>query len=259
MPEYDKSDEQQVDLTLFVPCYNEEGNIVQTLETIKDTFEETPMRWEAIVIDDVSKDRSVELVEAYIAYNPDLPISLIINDSNCGLAYNFVEGAFMGTGKYYKIICGDNVQPKETLVNVFRHIGQADMILCYHAEIEGKARYRMFLSRAFTVLVNLAGGHKIKYYNGCSVYLRRDVMRWHSQSLGFGFQADFTTRLLDLGRSYIEVPMKTQERKEGKSKAITVFNFLSVGKTLIEILIRRTRQVVCGYPRGSTRNNSADS
>jgi Glycosyl transferase family 2 len=50
--------ENDLDLTLFVACYNEEENIVGTLETVLEALGEFDFTWEIIVIDDASTDRS---------------------------------------------------------------------------------------------------------------------------------------------------------------------------------------------------------
>jgi hypothetical protein len=144
----------------------------------------------------------------------------------------------MGRGKYYRMICGDNVEPKETLVEVFKHLGAADMVLFYH-DVEGKALSRRILSRCYTWLVNLITGYHVQYYNGMPLHQRYNVMRWHTNYHGFGFQADMIARLLDQGFNYIEVPLKGNERKTGTSHALTLRNFFSVTHTLLDLSIRR--------------------
>jgi glycosyltransferase involved in cell wall biosynthesis len=233
-----------VDLTLFVACYNEEGNIVDTLDNVLAALAEAPCKYEIIVVDDASRDRSVELIEQYQRTHPAVPITLRKNPVNRGWARNFVDAAFLGKGTYYRGVCGDNVEPKETLLAVFANMGRADMVIPYHTICEGKSAYRMFLSRLFTRLVNLISGHAIYYYNGLPLFRRQDVLRWHSHSSGFGFQADLVTRLLDEGVTYKQVLVQSRERATGTSKALTLRNVLSVGHTLLEIFLRRVRRAL---------------
>ena len=40
----------------------------------------------------------------------------MVNEFNQGLGVNYVEAAFIGGGRYYRAICGDDVESKETLV-----------------------------------------------------------------------------------------------------------------------------------------------
>jgi glycosyltransferase involved in cell wall biosynthesis len=227
------------DITFFVACYNEEDNIVDTLNELTAALAEIHCTWEIIVNDDGSTDRTLDVVQCYLREHPHLPIYCHVNKENKGLAQSYIDGAFLGRGKYYRLVCGDNVEPKDTFVAILQHLGEADMIIPYHAEARGKAWYRKVLSGTFTRIVNVLSGHRLKYYNGLAVHLRYNVMRYHTDAQGFGFQADLTTRLLDQGLSYVEVPTINQERTKGSSKALNLRNFLSVAHTLFEILIRR--------------------
>lgn len=232
-------DDAPIDLTIFVSCYNEAPYIVATLDTVCDAAREVGLSYEIIVVDDRSKDHSRELVAAYIASHPDERIALRANRINRGLAQNYLDAAFLGRGKYYRLICGDNAEPKTSIVAVLRAIGQADIIVPYYVSSEGKSLMRRIISGTYTALVNFVTGNRIHYYNGLAVHLRHNVLRWHSNTRGFGFQADILCLLLDQGFSYKEVPIITIEQRDGKSNALNIRNLLSVGHTLVEIASRR--------------------
>ena len=235
------SDRPEVDLTLFVACYNEEKNIRGTLEALRQALSEFTFTWEIIVIDDCSTDRSAEVVREFITENPKLPVYLKVNESNRGLGYNFTECAFLGRGKYYRLVCGDDVEPVETFRTVFSVLGKADMVLC-RQNCTGRTFFRRALSRTYNWLVNTIGGYNVSYYHGLAMHRRYNVMRWHSGSEGFGFQADLITRLLDQGVPFIEVETKARERETGHSKALRLANFLSVAHMFQELLIRRVKR-----------------
>ena len=192
-----------------------------------------------IVIDDVSKDNSAALVEKYIREHPDERVILKRNLVNRGLAQNYVDAAFLGKGKYYRLICGDNAEPEETMVSVFKAIGEADMIIPYYVSFDGKSWFRRKLSNIYATVVNAISGLKLHYYNGLAVHLRYNIMRWHPNTRGFGFQADIICMLADQGFSFKEVPVRTVELKGGASRALTWKNILSVGHTLADIIVRR--------------------
>jgi glycosyltransferase involved in cell wall biosynthesis len=227
------------DITFYVACYNEEGNIAATLDTLTAALAESDHSWEILVIDDGSTDRSVENIQRYIQDHPGMPIYCHVNQQNKGLAPTYIDGAFLGRGKYYRLVCGDDAEPKETFVTLLKQLGEADMIIPYQVECKGKTLSRRMLSKTFTWLVNLLSGHRIRYYNGLAILQRYHVMRYHTNSQGFGFQADIVTRLLDEGFSYVEVPVTARERTKGQSKALTRKNFFSVAHTLLELILRR--------------------
>ena len=113
------------------------------------------------------------------------------------------------------------------------------MIIPYYVTSEGKSFYRRTLSTAYAGLVNLISGFRLHYYNGLAVHLRYNVMRWHPNTRGFGFQADIICLLLDQGFSYKEVAVATIERRTSSSNALTLRNILSVAHTLIDLIFRR--------------------
>jgi len=244
--------QRALDLTVFISCYNEEEYIVPTIQTVRDALNEIgTVTYEIIVIDDGSKDGSSTLVSSYITAHPDERVLLRTNRVNRGLAQNYLDAAFIGKGKYYRLVCGDNAEPQATMVAVFRELGKADMIIPYYVSSEGKSFYRRIISNTYTTLVNVISGLRLHYYNGLAVHLRHNVMRWHSNTRGFGFQADIICLLLAQGFSFKEVPVKTIERRiSGSSNALTSKNILSVAHTLVDLVFRRVGNWVYRQNRG---------
>jgi glycosyltransferase involved in cell wall biosynthesis len=227
------------ELTIFIACYNEAPDIIPTIETVRAAVDDVGCSCEMIVIDDASTDGSAEAVRAYQAAHPDVVLRLKVNQVNQGLARNFIVAAQLGRGYYYKLVCGDNVESKDTLLRTLRQRGRADLILPYHEKAEGRSRTRVLLSRVFTRLVNGLSGHSVRYYNGLPLCIRQDVVRWQPRTTGFGFQAELVTGLLDRGCSYREVVVEARERAHGKSRALTLRNFGCVACTLLRIGWRR--------------------
>lgn len=235
--------EGPLDVTLMVPCLNEEKHISPTLDNIFDAMCELPYTYEVLVVDDGSTDHTSEVVETYAAAHPELPIRLVRNSRNRGLARTYVDAAFVARGTYYRQVCGDNVEPKDVLLASLGPLGKADMIIPYRPTTPGKSAFREWLSHFYTSLVNVISGYQIRYYNGQATHLRYNVMRWGPYSFGFGFQAELITRLLDEGATYVEVEVGgSHTEKAGKNSALNLKNFLSVTHTLLETGIRRIRK-----------------
>jgi glycosyltransferase involved in cell wall biosynthesis len=235
-----------VDLTLFVSCYNEAIYIVETLDTVCAAAKAAGIGIEIIVIDDGSRDDSVAVVQGYITAHPDVCIVLRANHVNKGLAQNFVDGAFLGRGKYYRLICGDHSETLESLTRIFAAVGRADMLIPYYTWSEGKGFVREMISRTYTWLINTLTGNKLRYYNGCPVHLRFNVLRWHPNTRGFGFQAELNCLLIDLGFTYEEIEFTVIERRVGRSNALTFKNLMSVIHTIAEIFARRLSRMIYG-------------
>jgi glycosyltransferase involved in cell wall biosynthesis len=231
--------DQSLDISFFVPCYNEEQNVRGAIKKLVQVSNELGLSYEILVFDDHSHDRTVEVVKHHQAENPLCPVRLFVNDVNYGVARNFFEGAFRARGSFYRMVCGDDIEPIETHAALLRQIGKADIIVPYYTVIEGRPFHRHVISRLFTWLVNHASGYCLRYYNGCPIYRRYDVLRFHVETTGFGYQAEFLTRLLHEGRSTIEVPLVSMDR-EG-SGSLNLRNALSVAHSLLKIALRRMR------------------
>jgi len=228
-----------LDISFFIPCYNEEPNVIGAIEKLVEVSNKLGLSYEILVFDDCSRDGTAATVQAYQAAHRLAPIRLFVNETNRGVARNFFEGAFRARGRYYRLVCGDDVEPLEAHEQLLRHIGQADIIVPYFTAIKGRPYRRHLISRLYTFLVNCASGYRLRYYNGCPIYRRLDVLRFHIEATGFGYQAEFLTRLIYENRSFIEVPLTSIDR-EG-SGSVNLRNGSSVAHSLLKIALRRLR------------------
>lgn len=238
------------DITFFVSCYNEEEFIVATLDTVQGAMVGLGLTYDIVIIDDGSKDRSAELVKTYIAEHPDISIVFRQNARNKGWAQNYIDSTFIGKGRYHRAICGDNSEMVSTIRTVLKPLGEADIIIPYYVDVEDKSFVRHVMSSAYTTIVNMLSGNSLHYYNGLPIHRRYNVMRWHPDTRGFGFQAYILCLLLGQGATFKEVALSAQERRAGSSNALTWRNLLSVAHTLSEILLRRLSNRVHGRIAG---------
>src|SRR5215471_14256156 len=119
------ADQSPLDLSIVVPCLNEQHHIGPTLDTIVAAMMELPYSYDVVVVDDGSTDDTSQVVENYIPAHPELPIRIVKHATNRGLSTSYVDAAFLGRGTYYRLVCGDNAEPKESMVKVLQHLGKA--------------------------------------------------------------------------------------------------------------------------------------
>jgi glycosyltransferase involved in cell wall biosynthesis len=233
-------EDSPLDLTLFVATANDAEHIARTLATIADALSALEFSCEIVVIDDASRDATAELVREFMVANPELSIVLRCNTIPKGVAQNYYDAAFIGKGKYFRMLYGDTAETMETLVDVLRAVGEADILIPYyidslHRETSGQDAVRIYAN-----VLNFFSAHPLKDYSLPAVHLRHNVMRWHGNITGPGFQVDLLCRLLDMGFTYKQMPSRSIERHPTRLSRSTIgYNFLSLGHTVLRILFRR--------------------
>tara|TARA_B100000575_G_scaffold294639_1_gene312529 strand:+ start:14442 stop:15176 length:735 start_codon:yes stop_codon:yes gene_type:complete len=230
-------------LTFFIPCLNEEKNIVSTLNNITYVIEKSKINSEIIIVDDNSSDKTVLEVENY-ENKSNLKINLIKNSSTKGLGLNYVDAAFKAEGEYYMLVNGDNAEPKESILSIVSLIGQADMIIPYFKNDDTRSFWRVLISKIFTFIINLISNQNIPYYNGPVLHKTYNVMRWSPDTHGYAYQAELITRILDEGVSYKTILIKNSNRNFGSSSAFSFKNILSVIHSILQIFLRRLRKLI---------------
>jgi glycosyltransferase involved in cell wall biosynthesis len=230
------------DLSCYVACFNEVSHICKTLDNLVRALQANHLNYEIIVIDDASTDNSVQCIEKWMSENPAIEIRLVKRGKNVGLALNFVRALNISSGKYFRLVCGDDVEPFEALNTIFSKIGEKDMIIPYHTKCPGKTFPRKAVSWLYTNLVNISAGNRIKYYNGLTVAKREDFVKYCRPKLGFSFQADFICQSLAIGRTYIEVGVETIERRHGVSTAFSRQNMIGAIHLFRRIIKKRIIQ-----------------
>lgn len=224
------------DISFFVPCYNEENNIIPTLDTIRMAMASRPWSSEILVYDDGSTDHTSQQVQAYQSSHPDMNIRLFTNDINRGLGTNYLRGAIEAQGAHYLMVCGDNDTPPATLEALLNQLGKADMVVHYIGNMEERPWIRRLLSMAFTSLVRKISGSSLRYYNGMVLHRTETVRRFQPHTAGFAYQAEILCQALAHGISFIEVPLRTVPQKGSfRTSAFRLTNIISVASSLWRI------------------------
>ena len=114
---------------------NSDKYIKKCLDSI---LNQTYKNFEIIVVDDVSKDKTVNEIEEFINKNQDIEIKLIRNESNEGQLSSFLNGLKAANGEFICAIDGDDVLfPEYCAIHVETHL-QTPVALtsCMQAEID---------------------------------------------------------------------------------------------------------------------------
>lgn len=91
-------------VSVLMTAYNREKYIAEAIESV---IVSTYQNWELIIVDDQSKDRTVEIARSYEAM--DKRIRVYINEQNLGDYPNRNKAASYATGKYLKYVDADDM------------------------------------------------------------------------------------------------------------------------------------------------------
>ena len=90
-------------VSMCIPAYNNEEYISDTIESI---LNQTYKNIELIIVDDCSKDGTLELIRSYEA--KDERVKVYANEKNLGMAGNWNKALSLTKGEYVKLICADD-------------------------------------------------------------------------------------------------------------------------------------------------------
>jgi len=232
---------EKITLSIFVPCFNEEKNITNALNNIKDAIEN--ISYEILVVDDGSKDRSVEVIEKFKNENPNLNIKIFCNQKNMGLGFNYYTTAYKASGKYYMLVNGDAVDPSSEIKKIISNLGKADMILPYFT-VDKRNFVRRTISKIFVIILNLITFNNLKYYNGQALHLVENIKLYGKGVSGFGYQAELITTLVIKKKTYIEVKIEPSFRLHGTTSAFTFNNIFSVNRSIMVIFYNQITYLI---------------
>jgi len=234
-----------IEITFFVPCYNEENNILFTIQTLeRATKHFRDLRYEILIFDDASQDQTSESVLKYIQDHPTLPISLIRNQKNQGLGHNYFRGAKLALGNYYMLVNGDNDIHEDFIVKILSHRGKADLIIPYIVNQKDRSWTRQVISHLFTCCVSFLSGNRLRYYNGQVLHLRETILMSNVKTNSLSYQAELICEAIRRGHSYLEVSSVAQLGPNQKNNAFILKNFYLVGQALMRIFLYRLKSMM---------------
>jgi dolichol-phosphate mannosyltransferase len=218
-------------LSIIIPAYNESENIIDTLGNVATALGPLSITHEILVIDDGSTDGTAALVTSNLHRFPT--VKLLVNDRNMGFGWSYRRGVDAAGMSHIVMVHGDNAWGYQTLRDLFRHVGEADVIIGYTRDMwQSRTWMRTLISKGFTFVVNRITRRRLQYYNGLQIHPAPVLKSLRIQSSGYGFQSEVLVKALRRTQTWREVPMDLTERAKGESKAFRVRNVVDVLRTI---------------------------
>lgn len=225
---------KKIDISIIVPCLNEQKHIKNTLFKLLKSFNNTNFLFEILVIDDGSTDKTLNEIKRFSLKNLTRDLKIFSHKKSMGIGFIFHKYSKKAKGEYVRMVMGDDVDLLKTHKLVLRYIKQYDIIIPVYKSVANKSKTRMFVSKVFTLIINIISFTKINYYNGSVTFRSNKLKEISYINDGFGFQAEIITKMIKKKSTYIEI--NTTALHRNTSNSISMKNFLRVAQIIFRII-----------------------
>lgn len=157
-------------ISILVPCYNEEENVVPISEAIIKQMEALPQYdYELLFIDNCSTDQTRPLLRKICAENPK--IKAIFNVKNFGQFNSPFYGICQTTGDCTIVICCDFQDPVELIPVFLKHWEEGYQIVCgvKTSSKESKLMYNL-RTLYYKIIKKFSTIDQIEHFTGFGLY-----------------------------------------------------------------------------------------
>lgn len=219
---HSRADERPTDplVSVLIPAYNEQGNVVAMLDTLHQLFTGLGLRHELIVIDDGSRDATVERVMEVVSR---LPVTLIQLSRNFGKETALSAGIDEARGDLAVLLDCDFQHPPELIPSFIDQWRRGyDMVYAVRESRADESLAKRAFTHVFYALLNLGERNKIPENTQDFRLLDRCMLEALKQ---MPERNRFMKGLYNwVGFTRLGVRVRTDARREGSSS----FNFGSL-------------------------------
>lgn len=212
---------EDIQISFIIPVYNEEKNIVGVFRDLYEVLSKNPAwRSEVIVVEDGSKDRTLEVIRDLVRDYPQT--RLIVHDVNQGYCRSMRDGMAAARGKYLMYIGADeefDCSEVPSFVNPLLAEGEAhaDVVLGVRWQRNAYKLHRFFISVIYIFLLNAMFKLRVNDYNWSQAWSRDLLNQIEIRSKSLFMLPEIIIKAFDLGYRVKEVPSNHRGRRWGKS------------------------------------------
>lgn len=151
--------QETFDLSLVVPCHNEEGNVEPFFDRVKEVFDGTGIAYEVVYVNDGSTDATMQVLRRLIADDAGAHAIRAIGFSrNFGKESAILCGMKESQGACVCLIDADLQQDPELAHSMYQHLvehEECDVVAAYQ-ETRRESKVQSWLKRRFYKAFNVA-------------------------------------------------------------------------------------------------------
>ena len=216
-------------LSIVIPAYNEGRTIHLILDKVKQVQLLNGIKKEVIIVNDCSKDNTVDAVNRYMQSNPELNIQFYSHEVNQGKGAALRDGFKLCTGNViiiqdadleydpddYPSLLQPIIENKADVVFGSRFIGEKHRVLYF---------WHMVTNKILTVLSNMLTNLNLTDMETCYKVFKKEVLEGMDlKSNRFGFEPEFTAKIAKKKKPawrVFEVPVSYDGRTYEQGKKI---------------------------------------
>lgn len=219
-----------IDLSVILPVYDEAGSLPGLLGQLFDVLDGLSCSYEVIVVNDGSKDGSMDVLKAASRQRPQLRV--IDFTRNYGQTAALMAGFEHSRGEIVVTLDADLQNDPSDIPMLIDKINEGyDVVSGWRSDRKDAPFSRNFLSRVANTIISHVSGVKLRDY-GCTLKAyRRDV------AINLRLYGEMH-RLIPIyaswmGAKVVEIPVKHHARRHGVSK----YGLMRVVKVVLDLAV----------------------
>jgi len=204
------------EVSVVVPCYNEEAIIEKTYHDISAVLRRTSVRYELIFANDGSSDRTGELLLKISKADP--AVIILDNPSNKGLATTYFTLYQAARGRYLVQLDADLSISPSIIPSLLAGLEHADVVIAsrYVGIRADLPLTRLLASRAYNLLSRILFEQPVRDTQSGFVSFRKEILKdLVIESSRFVCHIEILVKLMKRGARVIEIPAHYVHRSQG--------------------------------------------
>jgi len=162
------------DISIVVPVYNEESNLPVLFDRLKSLFKTTQLSFEVVMVNDGSKDSSLQLMKDFAAQ--DARFKYVSFSRNFGHQPAFFAGMEYASGKNVAFIDADLQDPPELLLDMYVKLQEGyDVVYAVRKTREGVSLFKKLAYKSFYRLLDKISNVQIPLDTGDFRIMKRKI------------------------------------------------------------------------------------
>lgn len=170
------------ELSVFLPAYNEEDNIVRVSEGVLSALPKFADRFELVIVNDGSKDRTLELAEGLAAMNP--AVRVVSHEKNRGYGAALKTGFSSARFENIFFMDGDGQLDINELGSLIPLFSDCDIAAGFRIK-RNDPLHRVVNGKAYNILVRILFGLNVRDIDCAFKLIRKkvtDAVKLNSES-----------------------------------------------------------------------------